>query len=117
MEKERSLQLQKGIKNIIYKHLPDHKKKARDHVDGSHSENIPEQKKECSSTSFAKRVAVDGGQDICVLVQKLHALLQAPEATRDDADDVLRNFISRFFGFPLQICQHGSDRFDDRDNQ
>jgi hypothetical protein len=66
--------------NSNHWYLSDHQQKARDHIDSSNSQDISKQQEERASASLAKRVAVDGCQDIFMLVQKLHALLQAPQA-------------------------------------
>ena len=52
-----------------------------------------------------------------MLIQELNALLHAPHAAGDDADDVLCNFVFSFLGFLLQVYQHGTNRFHDGDYQ
>jgi hypothetical protein len=70
-------------------YLSKNKNKIPYHINSSNSKNVPEYQKECSSGRFTERKPINRCLNICILIQKLHNLLEAPHTTLENAHKVL----------------------------
>jgi hypothetical protein len=87
------------------------------HAHSSHTKNVPQDQKECLSSSFAKGISVDGCLDIGILIDEFHYFFQAPHATLKNAHEVYNYFVSRLCSFFLDIGNNNSDCLNNGDDQ
>jgi hypothetical protein len=97
--------------------LSNNQQEARDHVHSGDAEDVPQEEEERPPTGLAEGVAVDGGEDVRVLVEELHDLLEAPEAAGEDAEDVHGDLVAGLLRFVLDVSENCSNGLDDCDDE
>ena len=109
--------------------LRDEEDGAADRVQRRHAPQVPQDEEEALARGRAEGVAEDGRLDVGLLVDELHALLEAPdaalEAEEDDARDLLLHALDRpvarrvdgVLALALDVHEDRLDDLDDGDNK
>mmetsp|Transcript_8524 Transcript_8524/g.13091 ORF Transcript_8524/g.13091 Transcript_8524/m.13091 type:complete len:322 (-) Transcript_8524:1350-2315(-) len=96
---------------------PDQQHKVAHQADGGDAQDVARDQEEGRLGGRAEALAEDGGLDVCVFVEKFHALFQAPHAALDYAEHNLRKLVPGLLGLLLHVRDDRPDGLDDGDDE
>mmetsp|Transcript_5526 Transcript_5526/g.8746 ORF Transcript_5526/g.8746 Transcript_5526/m.8746 type:complete len:466 (+) Transcript_5526:272-1669(+) len=96
---------------------PDQQHKVAHQADGGDAQDVARDQEEGRLGGRAEALAEDGRLDVRVLVQELHALLEAPQAALQHAEQRVRELVVGRLGLLLHVGQERAHQLDDGDDE